>query len=266
MYKEIRKKVFVLVQDSTERYSSSWFFDLFLIVLISLNVLGLILMTVPELKVVIGPYFTYFEGFSFFSFGIEYLFRVWSCVEIKKYRHPVFGRLKYMFTTMAIIDLLSVFSFYFISGHSLTYIRFLRLLRIVMIFKFLRYLKSLRLIVHVLKEKRAELIIVISFIFLLLTFSSSLMYFVEHPVQPLVFRSIPDAMWWGINTLTTVGANEGNPITLPGKILAGIVSILGIGLFALPTGILASAFSEHVTKHKQKKPAKKCPHCGENIE
>lgn len=255
-----------MVQDSNSRYTLSWFFDLYLIILITMNVFGLILMTVPEIRAEIDPYYKYFETFSFLSFGIEYLLRIWTCVEIKKYSHPVWGRLKFMFSTMALIDLLSVFSFYFHSGHSLSYIRILRLLRIVMIFKFLRYLKSLRLVVHVIKEKRAELLIVISFIFLLLTFSSSLMYFVEHPVQPEVFRSIPDSMWWGINTITTVGATSGNPVTFIGKLIAGLVSILGIGLFALPTGILASAFSEHVTKHKQKKPPKKCPHCGNEIE
>lgn len=255
-----------MVEDSSGKFTLSWFFDLFLILLITLNVIGLVLMTVPELRIVIEPYYKYFEAFSFLSFAIEYILRVWTCVEIKKYSHPVLGRLRYMVSTIALVDLLSVFSFYFHSGHTATYIRILRLLRIVMIFKFLRYLKSLRLVVHVIKDKRAELLIVISFLLLLLTFSSSLMYFVEHPVQPDVFRSIPDSMWWGINTITTVGATTGNPVTYLGKIIAGVVSILGIGLFALPTGILASAFSEHVTKHKKKKPSNKCPHCGNELE
>ncbi len=255
-----------MVEGNHEKYSASWFFELYLIILISLNVLALILLTVPEMRPVIGIYYKYFEAFSFFSFAIEYIMRVWTCVEIKKYSHPLFGRLRYMISAIAIIDLLSVLSFYFHTGHSATYIRILRLFRIVMIFKFLRYLKSLRLVVHVIKDKRAELLIVISFLMLMLIFSSSLMFFVEHPVQPEVFRSIPDSMWWGINTITTVGATSGNPVTFIGKLLAGIVSILGIGLFALPTGILASAFSEHVTKHKQKKPAKKCPHCGKELE
>lgn len=94
----------------------------------------------------------------------------------------------------------------------------------------------------------------------MLLITSTLMYYIENEAQPENFSSIPQTMWWGIATLTTVGYGDIYPITGFGKLLGGLIAILGIGLFALPTGILASGFSEQLARGNTN--SNKCPNCG----
>jgi len=101
-------------------------------------------------------------------------------------------------------------------------------------------------------------------VLILLIIASSLMYFVEKDAQPEVFSSIPAAMWWGVATLTTVGYGDVYPVTTIGKLLGAIISLLGIGMFALPAGILASGFAEEI--QKRRKGRRVCPHCGKDID
>ena len=101
------------------------------------------------------------------------------------------------------------------------------------------------------------------FLFIVLIFASSLMYHAEHEAQPEVFSSIPASMWWGIITLTTIGYGDTYPVTITGKIVGGAVAVLGIAVYAIPTGIMASAFTEELRKKRQKK--RTCPHCGKEI-
>jgi voltage-gated potassium channel len=138
------------------------------------------------------------------------------------------------------------------------------LFRLFRIFKISRYSEASRLFGKVLNAKKAELSIAIFFIIILLIVSSSLLFFVEHEAQPNKFSNIPEAMWWGVVTLTTVGYGDIYPITPVGKLLSAIISFLGIGLFALPTGILSAGFIEEIRSKKELE--KKCPHCGERLE
>jgi len=114
------------------------------------------------------------------------------------------------------------------------------------------------------KAKKEELFIAVFAVFILLTISSSLLYHVEKEAQPEDFSSIPSAMWWGVATLTTVGYGDVYPVTSLGKFLGAIISLLGIGLFALPAGILSAGFVEEIRKRREGE--KLCPHCGEKIE
>jgi voltage-gated potassium channel len=143
-------------------------------------------------------------------------------------------------------------------------LRGLRIFRIFRLFKIARYLKALTLIRRVFTQKKEELVIsLIATIFLLLI-TSTIIYYVENGVQPENFSNIPETMWWGIATLTTVGYGDIYPITPLGKFLGGIVAIIGVGLFALPAGILASGFSDQLSKNKS--DANYCPRCGTNIQ
>jgi voltage-gated potassium channel len=101
---------------------------------------------------------------------------------------------------------------------------------------------------------------------LLLVLSSSLMYFAEHEAQPELFSSIPATMWWGIETLTTIGYGDIIPVTPLGRVLAGVIAVLGIGMFALPAGILGSAFVEEVQRRRSGSAGRSCPHCGQSID
>lgn len=121
-----------------------------------------------------------------------------------------------------------------------------------------------RMIGHVFKSKKEELVITMLLIAFLIVIVSSIMFYVEHDAQPDKFSSIPTTMWWSVGTLTTAGNSGMFPITALGKTLAAIISLLGIGMVALPAGILASGFSEELKHlHEQDKPH--CPHCGKEL-
>ena len=165
---------------------------------------------------------------------------------------------------MSIIDLLAILPFYLpFFGIDLRSFRVLRLLRIFRIAKVGRYYSSLNLIKHVFQNKREELILTSVLMVLLLIVSSSLLYYCENAVQPDAFSSIPATMWWAVATLTTVGYGDMYPVTFMGKLCASVIAVLGIGMFALPTGILGAEFVETIQKHKKQK--KICPHCGKEL-
>lgn len=238
-------------------------FDIFILSLIFLNVMAVILVSVQSLEERYDTYFTAFELFSVVVFTVEYLARFWSCVADPRYQHPVAGRLRFTLSPMAIIDLLAVLPFYVgLFGIDLRFIRSLRLLRIVRVAKVGRYMKALQLLSRVLRDKREELILTLGMMSLLLIIASCLMFYVENPVQPDNFPDIPHTMWWAVATFTTVGYGDIYPVTGLGKLLAGIVAILGIGLFALPTGILGAGFVEQM---QIKRGLPRCPHCGGKI-
>ena len=220
--------------------------DLMLIALIFLNILAVILETVASLEEQFGAFFAWFEWFSIIVFSIEYLLRVWSCTEDPYYKDPVKGRLKYIFSFMSLIDLVSLLPFFLPRLINLDgrFLRSLRLLRLFRLLKFTRYSKAMKIISKVLRSRREELTISMAIAGILLVTVSCLMYFVEHTEQPEAFSSIPATMWWGVATLTTVGYGDIYPITVLGKILGGIMAVLGVGIFALPAGILATGFNE----------------------
>lgn len=239
-------------------------FDIFIIVLIALNMLAVILETVDPVYQAAPRIFGYFEIFSVIIFTIEYILRVWSCTINEKYNHPITGRIKFILSPLALIDLFAFLPFYIpmVIPADLRFLRGIRLLRLIRVLKFGRYSEVVRLFGRVFKAKTAELFTAIFLIFVLLIISSSILYYVERDAQPDKFSSIPQAMWWGVVTLTTVGYGDIFPITSMGKFLASVISLLGIGLFALPTGILSAGFVEEI---KKKGSHIRCPHCGKEI-
>ena len=120
------------------------------------------------------------------------------------------------------------------------------------------------MIQHVVTDRKEELVLSTVFVVFMLIIVSSVMYYVEHAAQPKQFSSIPATMWWGVSAMTTVGYGDMHPITPLGKLLGGIAAIMGIGLFALPTGILVSGFTEHI-RHQKGHTRQRCPHCGREL-
>ncbi len=239
-------------------------FDIILITLILLNVAGLILETVAPVKDFAGRFLYFFEVFSVMFFSVEYLLRVWTITLNPKYSHPVTGRLRYMVSAIALIDLFAILPFFMpFLNIDLRFLRIFRIFRIFRLLKVARYFKALNLMIRVFQNKKEELVMILTFILFMLILSASLMYYIENAAQPEAFASIPDAMWWGIATLTTVGYGDVFPVTALGQLLGAFIALLGIGFFALPTGILASGFSEEVKKTKE--GAASCPHCGKEL-
>jgi voltage-gated potassium channel len=235
---------------------------MFIITLILLNVVAIVLESVASIRNQYAEFFQLFELFSVLVFTGEYILRVWTANLHPNYSKPVVGNIKFALTPMAIIDLLAILPFYLpYLGVDLRLLRILRIFRIFRLFKIVRYVSALALINQVLKQKREELVVTFIFTMFLLLLSSTLMYYVEHNAQPDHFSSIPETMWWGIATLTTVGYGDIYPVTAFGKFLGGIIAIIGIGLFALPTGILASGFSDEL-ENRKRKPGEVCPTCG----
>jgi len=260
-YYGMKKRTYDILEDRTGDKSGR-FFMVFILTLIVLNVFAVILETVESFSNQYNAIFVSFEIFSVAIFSIEYILRVWSCTTDEKYKGGIKGRIKFALTPMALIDLFAVLPFYlpFIVRLDLRFLRALRLLRFFRLLKIGRYSEAMGVFGRAIKAKKEELILSVAVISILLILASSAMYYVENQAQPENFSSIPEAMWWGIATLTTVGYGDIYPITALGKILGGVIALLGIAMFALPTGILSSAFTEEIHKKKAKKPA--CPHCG----
>ena len=171
-----------------------------------------------------GP-FKVFEWFSMAVFSIEYGLRVWTCTVKPEFSSPIRGRIRYMLTPSAIIDLVVVIPFYlpFFFDMDLRFLRVLRLLRLFALFKMARYSQSLHLFKTVLRDTKEELLIVVAATMGLLIFASGVIYFIENKAQPEAFSSIPAAMWWAVSTMTTVGYGDVYPITNLGKIFLGVL-------------------------------------------
>ncbi len=253
----------ILETSAGKRRGISLVFNITLITIITLNAIAIVLHTVPAYDQKYRRLFTDFELFSVLFFTVEYALRVWVCVENERYQHWFWGRLRYIFSTSAIIDLLAILPFYVtLFATDLAIVRILRLFRIFRLFRISKYSHAYRMILQVVRDKKEELLLSLIMVIFMLIIISSVMYYVEHPAQPKVFSSIPATMWWGINAMATVGYGDIHPVTTLGKILAGISAMLGIALFALPTSILVSGFTENI---RYQKTARRCPHCGQEL-
>jgi len=261
---KIKQRIFKIIDPSSSDRGAGRVFNVGMLILIFFNVLAVILETEVGLYSKYKAYFDSFEILSVAIFTAEYLLRLWTVTEITKYKLPVTGRLEFALTPSMLIDLFSFLPFYIpLGGMDLRFIRAVRLFRLFRLFKMGRYSQSLTKLVNVLKSKKEELIITVFSSIVLLILASSLMYFIEREAQPELFGSIPKAMWWGAVTLTTVGYGDVYPMTLLGRIIGAFIAVLGIGLFALPAGIIASGFASELQKQKSERIT--CPHCGEEI-
>jgi voltage-gated potassium channel len=260
----IRREIYEVLKISERKGSLSWKFDVFLITLILLNVVVLVIETVESIYNSNRFFFHIFNWFSVIVFTIEYLLRLWSIVENSRCRHPITGRLRFMLSPLGLIDLMAIVPFYLpFLGVDLRFVRILRIFRLFRIFRVAKYIKALDIIRRVIRDRKEELLVSLVFVSFLLIISSCVIYYVEHDAQPDAFSSIPATMWWSIATLTTVGYGDIYPVTPLGRFLGSIIAVLGVGLFALPTGILASGFSEEISKKKHNPDT--CPTCGQQV-
>jgi len=211
-------------------------------------------------------------------FLVEYVARVWVAAEDPRYSDGLRGRLRYAMTPSALLDLLAVTPlFLHIIGAEAYVIRILRVVRVLRLAKLGRFTIATRALSHAVHARRYELMISFGVAVFILVLASTLMYIVEGHTQPEVFGSIPRAMWWAIATLTTVGYGDAVPLTTPGRILGGITAVTGVGLIAMPAGILAAAMSDAIhtrraAEHKEameralRQDAKAAPHVAEPAE
>jgi voltage-gated potassium channel len=268
-YHHTKHKVHVLLHPELGESKADKFINIFIITLIVLNVIAVMMETVDPLHKKYLYYFDLFDRISVYIFTAEYILRVWSCTHDSRYSHSIKGRLKYMFSFGAIIDLLAFLPFYLhaILGFDLRILRILRLLRFLRLFRLTAYTKSAQTIFNVFKFRFRELLLSFVLVIFLIIIASCVLYFAEHlhPENKEKFTSIPATIWWAVVTLTTTGYGDMYPMTTIGKILAGIIMLSGVAFFALPAGIITAGFLEEM-KFMRKYKGHKCPHCGNVIE
>ncbi len=255
-----RERVWEIVEVARAGDAASRRFDMGILSLIALNVLAVVLQSVPEIESRFARPFFVFEAFSVAVFSVEYLARLWSCVEDPEFRRPILGRIRFALRPMVVIDLLAILPFLVsFAAFDLRILRAFRLLRLVRLLKATRYIAAARHFRTVLETKREEMVLTTGLMMVLLVITASVMYFAENAAQPDKFGSIPASLWWAVATLTTVGYGDVYPVTPLGRVAAGFIAILGIGFFALPTAILGSGFVEAIESDKKDNT---CPHCG----
>ena len=227
--------------------------DWFLMALIAINVIAVIMETETWFEQKYSTQLYWLELFSVFVFTIEYILRFWSCPEDQTYTKDSsqVARLKYIFTPMAIIDLVAIAPFYLAFLFNID-LRFLRVLRLLRIFKLTRYSEAMTTLLKVLKDEMNSFAAAIFIMLVIMIIAASGIFLVEHDHQPEVYGSIPQSMWWSIVTLTTVGYGDVYPVTTIGKFFAAVIMVAGVGLVALPTGILASGFSDNLHRGREK--------------
>ena len=234
-----------------DRTSKIW--DLSLFGLVVLNLIAVALESVPTLQINYGSWFYSFEIFSVIVFTVEYVARVWSAPAKRDHENGETGlkaRVRYIFSFYGLIDLVAILPFYiqaFFPGLDLRVLRALRLLRIL---KLNHYNSALDDLFGAIVEEKKSFLTTLYIFSVAFVLSSSLIYYAEHKVQPEDFRSIPDAMYWSIITLTTVGYGDVSPITVFGKSIAAITAIFGVVVVALLTGIVANSFNAQMDRRK----------------
>ncbi len=252
--KSLQENIYYIFEYSDQRNILSLLDDLVITILTSISVSAFILETSPKFSDIYAEQLQLVEVLVTGFFTLEYLIRIWICTVNPKYHHPICGRFKYIITPLALIDFVAILPFYLqVLFPGLEFIKFTLLLRLFRLFKISRYSESLRTILKVIVLKKEELIATLLVVIFVLVFVSSLMFFAENEAQPEKFSSILETMWWGVVTLTTVGYGDVYPTTHLGKLLSAAVAFLGIGIFALPAGIIASGFAEEVQKRRVKK-------------
>jgi len=232
--------------------------DIFLITLILANVLFVTLETLPLVQQKYADIFWHIEVISVSIFTIEYLLRLWSCVDTNKAtaKSPLKTRVRWIFSPLGFIDLIAIVPFYvflFIpSGYqSLLVLRLFRGVRLLRIFKLTRYSPALQVLRTVIRKESRTLTVVAFLLLVILIVAAFGIYVLERDHQPEVFGSVPHALWWAVVSLTTVGYGDVVPITALGKVFAGVIALVGIGTMALPAGIMAAAFSSEMRRREQ---------------
>jgi len=247
--KDLRRRVYHVLEQGPVGDRASKMVDRFLIALILINLIAVALESIPEYEARYGGVFAAIELFSLVVFTIEYGLRLWSAVEHGPHQHlpPRRARLKYALSPAGIVDLIAVLPFWFamvIPGD----LRVVLVFRMVRFFKFARYSPAMRSLLDVIYEERRALFGCLVIALGTALVAASLMHVAEGEVQPAKLGTIPDAFWWAIVTIGTIGYGDVVPVTPLGKLIATCTIFAGLVLMALPVGIIATAFAEQIQR------------------
>jgi len=263
----LQDKLYTLLEEP-EKNKYSYGLNIFIYILILISVAALMISTIEEYKEKYSFVLSLIQHTIIPIFVIEYVFRVYASGSLQKY-HGLRGKLKYMTSAFALVDLIVIIPYIFIGfDFNNAFIRSLRFFRIFRIFRMKKQAEFVKVISQILSSKKEEFIVLLLFTLAIIIFLSFIVYEAEHRAQPEVFTNIPQTLWWAVATLTTVGYGDMYPITVLGKFVTGMVSILGIAFIAIPGGIFASEFVNIFSQRKlQRKSKNKCLQCSStNVE
>ena len=248
----LRYKVFKIIESTDPNNRISHLINTGLILLIIANVAAVIVESEPSIGKAYSSYFHTFEFISVIIFTAEYIIRLWCCVELDNYKgcSPLKARLCYSVSPIALIDLLAILPF-FISLFFAVDLRYLRLLRVLRLMKLSHYFKGFNIFLTVINKELKSIAAAMMVMMFLIIIAASLMYTLESQKQPEVFGSILHSLWWAVVTMTTVGYGDVTPVTTAGKVVATFIMLIGVGLVALPAGMLAARFGEELRERKR---------------
>lgn len=247
--KQYKKRIFDIIQIGNREDRPSRFFDFFIVVVILLNISVLFIETFDEMKKYQNVW-SLIELVTVCIFIVEYALRIWT----SEYLYPECAKKvalrKFLFSFDGIVDFFTILPFFFLSGF--VAFRMLRVVRIFHLFRINAYYDSFHVITSVLKDKRNQIISSVFFILILMMSSSLCMYSAEHAAQPEVFDNGFSGIWWSVSTILTVGYGDIYPITSMGRLMAIVIALLGVGVVAIPTGIISAGFVEQYTEIQKK--------------
>ncbi|MCR5784134.1 MAG: ion transporter [Eubacterium sp.] len=242
-----KKRVFEILEIGNKNDRISSFFDYFLTVVIILNIAVMFLMTF-DCYAEYMPIFKFIEIITMWIFVAEYALRIWTSEYLYPEENKRRAAARFVLSADGIIELLTILPFFFLSGF--VAFRMLRVVRIFHLFRINPKTDSLSLIGDVIWEKKDQIFSSVLIIIILMMASSICMYSAEHEAQPEAFKNAFSGIWWSVSAMLTIGYGDIYPITFAGKILAIIVAFLGVGVVAIPTGIISAGFVEHYARAK----------------
>ncbi len=249
MRKDLRERLHEILDVADYSDVVSRIFDIFIISLIVVNIVSVILESMDSIYSRFGSYLDLLQTVSIGIFSVEYVLRVWVCRFHPSglYKHPIMGRFRYMLSPLMIIDLIVILPFYLVSSLAVDF-RILRLFRLLIFLRIIHSSRPLQILLAVVRREWKTLLALFLVMASLLLTSASFIYFIERNTQPEAFASIPHALWWAMATLTTIGYGDIVPVTAGGKIFGVFIMFIGIGSFAIPTGMLVSSFSQEIKR------------------
>lgn len=251
--KTLRAKTYHVLESDNQNSFFAKTVTLILILLIVTNVLAAIFESEPNYHERFHTQFLLFEMVSLSTFCVEYLLRVWCCVEAPHYQKLSHrkARINYCLSPIALIDLVAILPFIIALFFTID-LRSLRLIRVLRLLKLTHYFKGFNIFITVIAKESKSIAAAMMVIFFLIVIAASLMHTVEGTVQPEAFGSILHSFWWAVVTMTTVGYGDVVPITSAGKIISTFIMLIGVGVVALPAGMLAARFSEELRERKKR--------------
>ncbi|MEN9830849.1 MAG: hypothetical protein RLZZ487_454 [Pseudomonadota bacterium] len=247
-----RQKVHAVMFPSAYGGSLHTIFDTFIVIWVVVSVLAVILESVHGIEYLLNLEFIILDAIAVSIFTLEYCIRMYCCVEEPGYQRAVSGRLKMAKSTSSIIDLLAIAPFFLeVFLHHQVDLRFMRVFRLLRLLKLSRYTGATQSLSKVIAREWPVIAASTFIMLLLVVMTASLGFLFEHEAQPDKFENIPQAIYWAVITLASVGYGDISPITPAGRAMTIVLSLIGIGIFAIPAAILSSAFTDQLKRDRE---------------